>query len=888
MRYRTSLSLTAVIAALLCTVSCTRSEMARDTETVNFHGREYPSKYFHQDVMHVKLTRAMADSLDLDSLGNVRTAATGVKSVDGVVASLGIVEMERMFPYAGKFEARTRAAGLDLWYNVRMDQDRGLTRAMEELSAVEGFDKVEYSPVAVLVDNGTAVRVSAPSARRTSSATDIFDDTFLPDQWNLYNNGSGNNTIAGADINVIPVWRNFTKGSSDVIVAVVDGGVDYDHVDLAANMWRNPEQSGELVYGWNFVTDAARINPEDHGTHVAGIIAAVNNNGRGVCGIAGGDGGGGARIMSCQIFDGNEQGLGATAIKWAADHGAVIAQNSWGYEYASAAEAQASKIPEYDIEAFDYFTRNAGYDENGRQTGPMAGGLVIFAAGNDGWSVGHPGDYEGCVAVSAISADYRPAYYTNYGDWVDIAAPGGDANKRKQIYSTLNGDEYGYMQGTSMACPHVSGIAALVISRYNGSITTDELRRRLLEGVRNISTYTAGKAMGAGLADTYLAVVGDSGEPPMPVTDLTCEVLSNRIDFSLSIPEDPDDGKPNMIYIYYHTEPFDDSDLDNIPFRPYMIEDLEPRDRLTDSLPDLEFEQTYYLAAVASDYGSKRSRIQSLTTVTTGPNHAPELTALNGTTLSMKAWQTGTLLFRAVEPDEHPITATAGPDTVSLSTAVRGDTVALYIYGPTSAPGNHQAWLKVADPYGLYDEISLSYYVEPNNAPVKIREIDGILFNSFTDPSTSLSLTDYFSDPDGERLTYSIEVSSFEVANVITREDRMVVTPMGYGNMTATITGTDALGETVSSTFPIIVRDGTRPIDVYPSPVTDTLYIRAGSASSCHISITASSGSTVYDVSTDISPFSPHSVDMTSLPGGHYTVSVTIDGTRHTETVVKL
>lgn len=889
MIHRTAiLCITAFCAALFCAASCIRNETGLENATVNFHGREYPSEYFHGNVMHVKLTRAMADSLDLDSLGNISTASTGVRSVDGVISSLGVREMKRMFPYAGKFEARTKAAGLDLWYTLKMDSDLSLTRAMDELSAVEGFDKVEYSPVARLTDNGPAVRVNAPSAQRSSSVSNIFDDTFLPDQWNYYNDGSGNNMIAGSDINVIPVWRNFTTGSPDVIVAVVDGGVDYDHVDLAANMWRNPEQSGELVYGHNFVTDSPRINPEDHGTHVAGIIAAVNNNGRGVCGIAGGNRGGGARIMSCQIFDGDRQGFGSTAIKWAADHGAVIAQNSWGYEYANAAEAGNSPIPDYDIEAFDYFIENAGYDENHRQTGPMAGGIVIFAAGNDGWSIGHPGDYEGCIAVAAIGADYRPAYYTNYGDWVDISAPGGDAQKRKQIYSTLNGDEYGYMQGTSMACPHVSGIAALVISRYNGNITSDELRRRLLEGVRNISTYTAGRAMGSGLADTYLAVVGDSGYPPSPVTDLTCEVLSNRIDFSLTIPADPDDGKPNMIYIYYSKEPFDDSSLDSTPFRTYAVGDMEQGDILRDSLPDLEFEQKYYIAAVASDYGSKRSTIDRLVTVTTGPNHAPELTPIGGTSLQMKAWQTGLLQFLVHEPDEHPVTASAGPDTANLRTSVIEDTVSLYIYGPSSTPGDHSASLRVSDPYGLYDEIGISYYIEPNNAPVKIRDFDGVLFNSYTDPTASISLTDYFQDPDGERLTYSIEVSSYEIANVITREDRLVVAPMGYGHMTAVVTGTDALGESVSSTLNIIVRDGTKPMDVYPNPVTDTLFVRTGTGTECHISLTTTSGATVYEQSAVVTPFSPHAIDLTTLPGGQYTVTVTANGTETTHRIMKL
>jgi hypothetical protein len=119
-----------------------------------------------------------------------------------------------------------------------------------------------------------------------------------------------------------------------------------------------------------------------------------------------------------------------------------------------------NKTPESDKAAIDYFVKYAGFDENGNQTGPMAGGLVVFAAGNDAVNVGYPSDYENCMAVSAIAGDYTEAYYTNYGDWVDIAAPGGDEFKNHLVISTVPDNKYAGFQGTSMACPHVSGVAA--------------------------------------------------------------------------------------------------------------------------------------------------------------------------------------------------------------------------------------------------------------------------------------------------------------------------------------------------------------------------------------------------------------------------------------------
>ena len=111
---------------------------------------------------------------------------------------------------------------------------------------------------------------------------------------------------------------------------------------------------------------------------------------------------------------------------------------------------------------------------------------------------------------------------------------------------------------------------------------------------------------------------------------------------------------------------------------------------------------------------------------------------------------------------------------------------------------------------------------------------------------------------------------------------------MGYGHMTAVVTGTDALGESVSSTLNIIVRDGTKPVDVYPNPVTDTLFVRTGTGTECHISLTSTSGATVYEQSAVVTPFSPHAIDLITLPGGQYTVTVTANGTETTHRIMKL
>ena len=173
-----------------------------------------------------------------------------------------------------------------------------------------------------------------------------------------------------------PAWEK-TAGRSDVIVAVVDEGVEYTHPDLAGNMW-----SG---IGKNFCTDYRDNDDitwgEGHGTHVAGTIAAVSNNGIGISGIAGGTGGGnGAKIMSCEIFhptdghyDANSNAT-ADAIKYAADNGAVICQNSWGYAAGALSYDQWSSADRATKEAIDYFIRYAGMSPRRRNPDRAYGG----------------------------------------------------------------------------------------------------------------------------------------------------------------------------------------------------------------------------------------------------------------------------------------------------------------------------------------------------------------------------------------------------------------------------------------------------------------------------------------------------------------------------------
>lgn len=490
--------------------------------------------------MRIKLKVEPTNKIAVRSVDGKTT--TGIQALDNLASALHITHIERTFPPAGKFEERTRKEGLHLWYNIRYDETVPTSRAVTNIADLEGIDIA--TPILKVVSTATAV-----------PAFTSFNDPGLPNQWSFNNPGSETWQQAGADIRLADIWKTY-NGHPDIIVSIVDGGIFLEHPDLKANLWTN---SGEIpnngidddgngyiddVHGYNFVSNNATLTAHRHGTHVAGTIAATNNNGVGVCGIAGGNGSlnSGVKLMSCQILqhpggnfyqDNVAQDI-ASAIKYGADNGAVISQNSWGY--AADNQQNPSYIDPADKAAIDYFVKYAGCDNDGNQLpgSPMKGGIVIFASGNADSSIPRiaaPADYENVVGVAALRADYKKAYYSNYGSYMDISAPGGEYESIEGIYSTtiVAKNYYEYRSGTSMACPHVSGVAALVIEKYGvgqPGFTPELLKDILYTTAYDVDVYNdskyAGK-LGHGCVDATAALQAVLSE----VEDFT--IMSNPI-----------------------------------------------------------------------------------------------------------------------------------------------------------------------------------------------------------------------------------------------------------------------------------------------------------------------------------------------------------------------
>lgn len=482
---------------------------------------------------------------------------SNIEELNEILLGINATAIERVFPINVKTEDEARKAGLNRWYVVYFDKSQSLDEAAKRLAEVKEIEMVEFnSRVELPTTKFKEVELNAMPATRLTTPT--FNDPYAYLQWDLQNKGGKNHFVAGMDINVHEAWK-YTTGDPSVVVAVIDQGVDYTHEDLAANMWVNEDeipnngidddQNGYVddVHGYNFVDDGPitwhkhypnqdRAGDSGHGTHVAGTIAAVNNNGIGINGIAGGDGtkNSGVRIMSAQIFSGvntntNTQGI-ANAFRYAADNGAAIANCSWGINPSSSHNDSwyAGNIG-LQYESMEYYRKKSGHPN-------LKNNIIICAAGNEEFAqAGYPAAYRYNIAVTSYAPDGMPAYYTNYDKGCNIAAPGGDHRYggNAGIISTITpgmyGNSSGYVsnQGTSMACPHVVGVAALGLSyakKIGRVMTSDEFMTEILLSVNDINgdlaNYANGKyfgKMGTGRIDAFLMLMNIAGTTCIPV-----------------------------------------------------------------------------------------------------------------------------------------------------------------------------------------------------------------------------------------------------------------------------------------------------------------------------------------------------------------------------------
>lgn len=366
-------------------------------------------------------------------------------------------------------------------------QDDGLTASA--LKVLEGEPAVVFSEPNYIYHT----MVTADSAQG------VPNDANFAKQWNMHNGGqkdsAGKTGVPGIDLNILPLWQQGITGKKDVVVAIIDTGIQWDHPDLKNNIYTNPgevannrkddDDNGFIddIHGWNFQKNSSNSNDDNgHGTHCAGVIGAAGNNKIGVSGVNWK-----VSLMPVKFLSANGSGTmtdAVNAINYARMMKVNVMSNSWGGGGFSQTVYDAVKA-----------TSDAGI-------------LFVAAAGNDGKdndgkSPSYPASFDlpNIVSVAAIDNNEKIAKFSNYGATkVHVAAPGVN------IFSTYKKSGYKSLSGTSMAAPHVAGIAALMLSE-SPNLTADEVKSRLIK-TSAPSANLSGKVASQGRVDATAAVTG--------------------------------------------------------------------------------------------------------------------------------------------------------------------------------------------------------------------------------------------------------------------------------------------------------------------------------------------------------------------------------------------
>lgn len=868
--------------------------------------------------INVKLEKGANQALPTSAKGNVE-----MQSVPSAMASAmkyaGAYKMERVFKPAGIYEKRTIAEGLDRWYTIYFDESKDVAEVLQQFNKAAGVEYAErVLPIARPKFTAKPYTGPAPQTRNQPTAS-AFNDPLLAKQWHYYNDGSVSpHAKKGADCNLKPVWEKYTTGKSNVIVAIVDGGIDVTHEDLVDNLYINEkEKNGQAgvdddgngfvddVYGYNFVEAkdvvGGTIQPDNdgHGTHVAGTVAARNNNGKGVAGVAGGNGtpDSGVRLMSCQIFRGkDEQGDAAAAIKYAADNGAVICQNSWGYSSTSGVTA----MPKLLKEAVDYFIKMAGCDENGQQraNSPMKGGVVVFAAGNENKEfAAYPACYPPAVSVSAMAWNFAKASFSNYARWITIMAPGGDQDTfgtEGGILSTVPKSKvpsgYAYFQGTSMACPHVSGIAALIASYFGRQgFTNEELKSRLITAYRPFNIDELNPAykgkLGKGYIDAEAAFESDTKIAPEKVGTLTLTPDFVDITAEWSIAKDED--KTAAFYrLYISPNDLTAENLKGMSFKEINGMGHNLGEKLRFTFDNLKDNKAYSIAVVAVDRWGNLSE-PAIQKCTTKLNHAPEVTNFPEEVIELNNNERKTFSFNVADPDGHNWDIRAIGETKGVSYSINQATVTVSIV-PVLQAGSYTCTFVLTDDLGAKSEKSFTFKVIPYMPP-KLEQPFAHYIIGLDEGPLNISLKGHYTGS-GNQLSYKANVANGGIASVQVSNDQLQIKPLARGVTRVSVLASDGHQTSSDGSFQIrVVERKSAPVyAVYPIPAKkDINALLNPEVTQAEFVISSTVGEQLMSATVTPDKNNVAKLDLSKLRPGTYKLTVHTSKGNHTQMFIK-
>lgn len=409
----------------------------------------------------------------LNPEGLATSDQVGAAALQSLLQRYQVTTIERLLPESG-----ATAVGLERIYKLALAPEADLLAFLAALSAEQTVEFAEPNYIYY-----TQVQVTSPApageiAVRASQPVVTPSDRLFAQQWALYN-GRTANSPPRIDIHAPEAWT-MTTGAADILIAVLDSGIDYTHEELNNGRIRTDIDKDYVNNDDDAMDDAG------HGTHVAGTIAAASNNGIGVSGVLWQ-----AQLLPLKVCNATgacSMDAIVSALQYAADQGArIINMSLSGSGCSSTLEA-----------AIDY-----AYFEQGA--------VIVAAAGNENALVGYPAAYEPVIAVGALDRHGQRAYFSNYGDALDLVAPG------VRIFSTVPNNGYDTFSGTSMATPHVTGVAGLLLAQHP-TLTNHQVRQLLFQSATDLGEKGLDRQYGYGLVDAEGALTR-TPDPAAPAPD---------------------------------------------------------------------------------------------------------------------------------------------------------------------------------------------------------------------------------------------------------------------------------------------------------------------------------------------------------------------------------
>ena len=446
-----------------------------------------------------------------------------------------------------------------------------------------------------------------------------------------------------------------------------------------------------------------------------------------------------------------------------------------------------------------------------------------------------------------------------------------------------------------MACPHVSGIAALIVSQFGGpGFTPEKLLAHLYQGTRDIDVYNpeyAGR-LGIGAADAYLALAEDQGIAPQAVDTLYCGNTSGVVEVTWQISADEDDGKPFQYLVCWSEDPLGQLDPGRLPEGVASVRVTVPRagqvgDTMACRLTAIRGETRYYVGIVAIDPWGHYSGTTTVSFVSPH-NEPPMITSeYEEQALTLKYNQTGEIVFWISDPENQEFNYELEDENHLAAATQLNDRITVKIRNYGFQAGTYRLCLKVTDSGGAMASKEFTVVLEPNESPRLQSPFENVWFGSLQEVRT-VSLAAHFTDEGPGGLSYAYEYDPAYLT-LTSGQGEFRLKPLKFGLSQVKITATDAEGLAGETDFLVMTHDYRQEVTFYPNPVMDKLNVRMGREVEGTIYLTFSTldGQLVKKVNAPIGPFAPAEVDLSGLKKGTYVVQLKYLQETYTRTLIK-